>query len=56
MRRSGNAARYLRKNSLVPSFLTLLTTERGWTAEKYVKWFVQLAERMFLSNISDAPS
>jgi AcrR family transcriptional regulator len=33
-----------------PVYLTL-TAERGWTTEKYVEWFVDMFERMFLSRI-----
>ena len=32
---------------------TQLTTERGWTTEKYVEWFVQLVERLFLSRLTE---
>lgn len=35
-----------------PVYLAL-TAERGWTTEKYVSWFVDMFERMFLSRIVD---
>ncbi|MFZ0014887.1 MAG: hypothetical protein WAL25_12325 [Acidimicrobiia bacterium] len=28
----------------------VLVTERGWTTEKYVQWFVRLVQRMFLES------
>ncbi len=31
-----------------------LVSERGWTTQKYVEWFVDLFERMFLDRIGEA--
>lgn len=31
-----------------------LLAERGWTPDKYVAWFVQLFDRMFLSDVGES--